>query len=227
MSKLTAWRAAIASVLLVAACEAATGPSASNLPGSAASVTTANDPSEARDATARLARTEASRRAVIAYSRAFYLQSTTMAQRLEALAPDYVEHAPMFARFDEINHVQGREGMRLLLETLSRLRGGGPPVGPAPGAAVSKLPPGNVLYQVVAQGDRVTVLNQQYRPDPQHPGGFYQIYLFDAFRVDDQGRIAEHWDYTSIPANPPVFLRAPVAKLQYPKAKLPIYGISH
>lgn len=173
---------------------------------------------------AQLARTEASKRAVIAYSRAFYLQSTTMAQRLDALAPDYVEHAPMFARFDEINHLHGREGMRVLLETLSRLRGGGPPVGPAPGAAPSKLPQGNVLYQVVAEGDRVTVLNQQYRPDPQHPGSFYKIFLFDAFRVDAQGRIAEHWDYTTIPANPPIFLREPVAKLHFPKATLPIYG---
>ncbi|HTT04816.1 MAG TPA: hypothetical protein VMF64_05965 [Steroidobacteraceae bacterium] len=181
---------------------------------------------EAPAAKSQLARTQASKRAVIAYSRAFYLQTTTMAQRLDALAPDYVEHAPMFARFNQINHVQGRDGMRLLLETLSRLRGGGPPVGPVPGAAGSALPPGNVLYQVVAEGDRVTVLNQQYRPDPQHPGSFYKIFLFDAFRVDAQGRIAEHWDYTTIPADPPIFLRVPAAKLHYPKARRPIYGVS-
>jgi hypothetical protein len=206
--------------MLLAAC-----PRSNATAALAPAIAAAGSP-EAHAAKAELARTEASRRAVIAYSRAFYLQTTTMAQRLNALAPDYVEHAPMFARFNQINHVHGREGMRLLLQTLSRLRGGGPPVGPAPGARVSALPSGNVLYQVVAQGDRVTVLNQQWRPDPQHPGSFYEIFLFDAFRVDAQGRIAEHWDYTSIPADPPIFLRKPAAKLHFPKATRPIYGLS-
>lgn len=217
------WWMAIAGAMLLAARTQTHAPAAPA--ASAPAVATAVSP-EAQAAKAELTRTEASKRAVIAYSRAFYLQTTTMAQRLNALAPDYVEHAPMFARFNEINHVHGREGMRRLLETLSRLRGGGPPVGPRPGAIASALPPGNVLYQVVAEGDRVTVLNQQYRPDPQHPGRFYKIFLFDAFRVDAQGRIAEHWDYTSIPANPPIFLRGPAAKLHFPKATRPIYGLN-
>lgn len=223
MSKTATWLTGIAGAALLAAGAAAQAQSS---PPSRQGAESAAASAEARVAEAKLAQTRRSEQAAIAYSRAFYEPTTTMAQRLAALAPDYVEHAPLFVRFNALNHVHGREGMRLLLETLSRLRGGGPPVRGAAGAnLVPHQPRGNVLYQVVAQGDRVIVLNQQFRADPQNPGKFYETFVFDAFRIDRQGRIAEHWDYTTLPATLPVFLREPVSQIHFPKATRPIYGV--
>lgn len=167
--------------------------------------------------------TQANERAAVAYTRAFYRPTTTLQERLDALMPDYVEHGALFARFNEINHVQGREAFRLVFQTLSRLRGGGAPIGPRAGGAGSSRPAGNVLYQVIAQGDRVIVLNQQFQPDPQHPGKYYEAFVFDGFRMD-HGKIAEHWDDTTLPAKLPMYLRVPVSQLHFPKPQRPIYG---
>jgi hypothetical protein len=62
---------------------------------------------------------------------------------------------------------------------------------------------------VVADGNMVMVLNQQYRPDPFHKGKYYQTFVFDLLRVQN-GKMAEHWDDTTIPAKPPLFLTRPV-----------------
>ena len=180
------------------------------------------DSARGHAAEAMIELTQANERAAVEYTRAFYRPTTTLQQRLDALTPDYVEHGALFARFNELNHVQGREAFRLVFQTLSRLRGGGAPIGPRAGGG-SNRPAGNVLYQVIAQGDRVIVLNQQFRPDPQHPGKYYETFVFDGFRMD-HGRIAEHWDDTTLPADLPMYLRVPVSELHYPKPQRPIYG---
>ncbi len=177
----------------------------------------------AEAAKAKLAQTQASRAAAVEYSREFYPPTTTMDQRLDFLTPDYVEYGPLFVRFNALNHVQGRDGLKLILDTLSRLRGGGPPIGALLTAAKGpRPPPGNVLYQVVADGTQVMVVNQQWRPDPMHPGKFYQAFVFDLFTVRD-GKMAAHWDDTTVPSKPPIYLREPVSQIRFPKAKRPIY----
>jgi hypothetical protein len=203
-----------------AATPAAQGALATQGAPAAQAVDQAAEAAEA--AKARLAQTGASRAAAVEYSREFYPASTTMQQRLDLLTPDYAEHGPLFVRFNALNQVQGREGLKLILDTLSRLRGGGAPIGAPPDAKGPRPPPGNVLYQVVADGNLVMVLNQQYRPDPYHKGKYYQSFVFDLFRVQD-GKMAEHWDDTTIPANAPAYLREPVSKLKFPRAKRPIY----
>lgn len=147
-----------------------------------------------------------------------------MAEMIDPLALDYVEHAPLAARFNELNHVSSRDGARLLYETMSRMRGGGPPFGPRPYSAASPLHLGDPAYLVLSQGNCVIVVNQQFKPDPQHPGKRYTVLTFDAFRVNDQGKITDHWDDTTVPDDSPL-LREPVSKMHFPPARLPIYGV--
>ncbi|MGH8205186.1 MAG: hypothetical protein ACRETK_00270, partial [Steroidobacteraceae bacterium] len=130
---------------------------------------------------------------------------------------------PIFVRFNAVNHVHGPDGLKLFLTTLSRLRGGGPPVGPPPGGLKGPQPPApNYVFQVIAGPELGTVISQRYRPDPQHPGRFYPVFSFDTFRVVN-GKLAEHWDDNLLPPQLPPFLREPVSKLKFPKQALPIY----
>lgn len=158
----------------------------------------------------------------VQYAVKFY--TATMAEMMDPLAPDYVEHAASARRFNEINHVSSRDGARLIYETYSRLRGGGPPFGPDPYGAHSPLHLGDPGYLVLTEGQCVMVVAQRFLPDPQHPGKFYESLVFDAFKVNDQGKITDHWDDSTIPSRPPIWLTEPVSKLHFPPAKLPIYG---
>jgi predicted SnoaL-like aldol condensation-catalyzing enzyme len=157
----------------------------------------------------------------------FFKPGISMDDRLALLSPDYIQHNPAFVRFAEVNKVQnGRDAFKLMLDTLSRLRGGGFPFGPPPGAATHgpQPPQGNALFKVLADGDLVTVIHQRYAPDPQHKGMFYETYAFDTFRLQD-GKIAEHWDDAAIPTMGPMarLMRTPVSKIKFPKATQPIY----
>jgi hypothetical protein len=168
---------------------------------------------------ARLAQNQ---QVAIKYAVKFY--TATMADMMDPLAPDYVEHAASARRFNEINHVSSRDGARLIYETYSRLRGGGPPFGPDPYSSNSPLHLGDPGYMILTEGECVMVVAQQFLPDPQHPGKRYETLVFDAFKVNDQGKITDHWDNTTIPPHPPAWMTEPVSKLHFPPAKLPIYG---
>ena len=185
-------------------------------PQCAATAPAAPTPAEA----AKLARDQ---QVAIKYAVKFY--TATMAEMIEPLAQDYYEHAPFAQRFNEINHVSSRDGARLQYQTMSRLRGGGPPFGPDPYSSASALHLGNPGYLVLSQGKCVIVVAQQFKPDPQHPGKDYGVLVFDAFLMNDAGKITDHWDNTTIDTQSPL-LRMPVSKMHFPPAKLPIYGAS-
>jgi hypothetical protein len=173
---------------------------------------------------AKWAQTEATRKIGMEYAREFWLPETTMKQRMDPLSEDYVEHAAANVRWDELNHTRGKEGFRTWLIALSRIRGGGPPVGAPtlPNAQGQRL--GNTLYQVVAEGDLVQVTYQMFLPDPQHQGKVYEHFGFDTFEVHN-GKITAHWDNTDIPADGSPFLRIPTAQMKLPKVRAPIYGV--
>ncbi|MGH8207223.1 MAG: nuclear transport factor 2 family protein [Steroidobacteraceae bacterium] len=132
------------------------------------------------------------------------------------LAPDYIQHNPVFVRFAQLNNVQGRDAFKLFIDTLTRLHAGGNPFGPPPGERSPQPPAGNMLYKVMADGDMVTIIHQRYRPDPQHQGKFYEAFSFDTYRVQN-GLLAEHWDDATIPAKLPIFLKVPVKDIKFPK----------
>lgn len=56
------------------------------------------------------------------------------------------------------------------------------------------------LVAMVAERDLVVLAFRRELPDPQRPGQTYTTTWFDMFRIKD-GRIAEHWDYGTKPAN--------------------------
>ena len=47
---------------------------------------------------------------------------------------------------------------------------------------------------ITAEGDRVVILSARKVRDRAKPDHVYYITWFDAFRIDDKGLIAEHWD---------------------------------
>lgn len=185
-------------------------------PQCAATAPSAQSPAEA----AKLARDQ---QVAIKYAVKFY--TATMAEMIEPLAQDYYEHAAFARRFNEINHVSSRDGARLQYETMSRMRGGGPPFGPDPYGSASPLHLGDPAYLVLSQGKCVIVVAEQFRPDPQHTGKLYQVLVFDAFLMNDEGKITDHWDDSTVSDDSPL-LRMPVSKMHFPPAKLPIYGAS-
>ena len=151
----------------------------------------------------------------------FFDMSTPMDQRIALLAPDYIQHNPIFVRFDDLNHVTGRAGFQMFIDTMTKLNGGTGPF-PLPGTPRMRMPKNepkaNMLYQVMASPDFVTVIHEQYRPDPAHRGQFYPVYSFDSWRVAN-GEFTEHWDGAMLPARLPIWLRVPADKLHYPRPK--------
>ncbi len=121
--------------------------------------------------------------------------------------PGYRQHNPVFKRFGEINHLQGRDEFKAMNSAMSR--GGGAGFGPPPNGGQGAPPRGNQFYKVLADCDMVVVLHQNYLPDPQNKGGFYEAFSFDAWRVRN-GKLAEHWDGATIPNMVPAFLKAPL-----------------
>ncbi len=50
------------------------------------------------------------------------------------------------------------------------------------------------VASITAEGDRVIILSARKVRDRANPAHIYYITWFDAFRIDAQGLIAEHWD---------------------------------
>ena len=212
MLKAAAWLVGIGGSVLVAAGGQAP-PTAMMPPPCAAREPASESPVDA----AKLAQAQ---QIAVKYAVKFY--TATMADMIDPLAPNYMEWAPSARRFNEINHVNSRDGARLEYETLSRLQGGGSPFGPDPYGPNSRLHLGDPAFMVFTQGHCVMVVAQAFRPDPQHPGQRYDVLAFDAFRVNDDGKITDHWDNSTIDSNSP--LSKPVSTMHFPPAKRPIYG---
>jgi len=120
---------------------------------------------------------------------------TTGEGRVALADPSYKQHNPAFKKRAEDNHVSDYEEFKnTFLAQAGRGGGRGPAAGPTP-------PPGNPLEVVTAECDIVTAIHKTYRQDPTaEPGKFYEVFIFDSFRVKD-GKLVEHWDGAVI--NPP------------------------
>lgn len=53
-------------------------------------------------------------------------------------------------------------------------------------------PPPPTVVGVLVEGELASVMRRQPTPDPLAPGGTYDWYSLDVFRLDN-GRLAEHW----------------------------------
>lgn len=120
----------------------------------------------------------------------------------------YIQHNPEAVRFGEVNHVSGREAMKLLRVAFDKL---GVHYGPPPGGANMPPPPGEPI--LVAECDMVASIRQMWMPDPQYPGKFYATYGFDLWRIKD-GKLYEHWDDLRIKTPVPEYLKVPVQDLK-------------
>jgi hypothetical protein len=120
--------------------------------------------------------------------------------------PDYIQHNPEFLRFGELNGVKARAAFELMATAykLVGLTNTNPPAG---------MPQSNPYHLVVAECDMVIMVRQQWAPDPQNPGKFYEYFAPDVFRIKD-GKLYEHWDASMIPNPVPEYLRASVKDLQ-------------
>ena len=107
----------------------------------------------------------------------------------DVIHPDYIQHNPVFARFNEDNHVSGRDGLKKFLAGRAQANQGkkqGPP--PAP-----PTPPTRI---VTSEGDLVTVIASRQSMDKD--GKPYTSWWFDMWRVKD-GKLYEHWDGALLP----------------------------
>jgi predicted SnoaL-like aldol condensation-catalyzing enzyme len=132
----------------------------------------------------------------------FFRKGITLEERLTLLHPDYIQHNPMFKRFNEINGMQGPAGFAAMIKVVRAAAAAPPPPPPA----------GNdPTYMMVAEGDLVTVIQKRETPDPQYPGKTYESFWFETWRVKD-GKLYEHWDAATIPEKIPDHLKAPQPK---------------
>ena len=127
----------------------------------------------------------------------FFRKGITPEERLALLHPDYIQHNPIFKRFNEVNGVQGKEAFAAMMKAMRA----GPP----------RPPMASAVMTVLAEGDFVTVLQKRELPDPQNPGKTYEGFWFDTWRVKD-GKLYEHWDAATIPEKVPPFLQQPQPK---------------
>jgi len=131
--------------------------------------------------------------------RASFRPGVTGKERYELLDDGYIQHNPGAKKMADDMHVSYKEGFRQMLDRM----GGNFPTPPTQidGAPV---PPGNMTYMVLAEGDLVFVMSQQYRRDPTITTSvvFYPAYTWDVFRVRN-GKLYEHWDGATINTRPP------------------------
>jgi predicted SnoaL-like aldol condensation-catalyzing enzyme len=129
----------------------------------------------------------------------FFRPGITPQERLALIHPDYVQHDPIFKRFNEVNHLDGKPGFEAMIKVLRATAGGAPPVPPA----------GNdPTFNIVADGDIVTVIQKRYLPDPANPGAMYESFYFETWRIKD-GKLYEHWDPATLPQPLPDYLKYP------------------
>lgn len=142
-------------------------------------------------------------RAQEAANKKLMLQSLEKPQEYyDLMHPDYIQHNPDALRFEEINHLHGRDAMAKLLQTMAKSGFNGPPPDFLGKRTI-----------VIAECDLVMVLREVQAPDPQHAGKTYTAYGFEMFRVKD-GKLYEHWDDARIADPPPVYLTAPIKDLK-------------
>ena len=89
------------------------------------------------------------------------------------MAPEYIQHNP--------NLPSGRDTFVNFFRTARP---------PKPVQDHLKMP----VVSITAEGNRVILLSARKVRDRAKPDHIYYITWFDAFRIDDKGLIAEHWD---------------------------------
>jgi len=118
---------------------------------------------------------------------AFFRPGITPEERYELIHEDYIQHNPAFKKFADENGVSYNEGFRQMMARFAAGGGGAQREGPEP-------PAGNNLHLVMAEGDLVFIMRQQFAQDPNEPAGtFYERFAWDVFRIRD-GKLYEHWD---------------------------------
>jgi len=131
--------------------------------------------------------------------RAFFKPGVTGKERYDLLDDGYIQHNPGAKKMADDMHLSYKEGFRQMLDRM----GGNFPTPPTQMDGAS-VPPGNMTYMVLAEGDLVFVMSQQYRRDPTIATSvvFYPAYTWDVFRVRN-GKLYEHWDGATINSRPP------------------------
>ena len=89
------------------------------------------------------------------------------------MAPEYIQHNP--------NLPSGRDTFMNFFRTARPAK---------PVLDHMKMP----VVSITAEGNRVVILSARKVRDRAKPDHIYSITWFDAFRIDDKGLIAEHWD---------------------------------
>jgi predicted SnoaL-like aldol condensation-catalyzing enzyme len=133
----------------------------------------------------------------------FFRPGISGADRVALADPSYKQWNPAF--------VKGAKEAGMNDYDYFKSRFGGPPAarqGGAGGGGAARQggpatppPAGNPTEIVIAECDLVTVVHENFVPDPTAPGQFYARYTFDTFRVGANGKLTEHWDTAVI--NPP------------------------
>ena len=107
----------------------------------------------------------------------------------EVIHPDYIQHNPVFQRFNETNDTSGRDGLKKFLASRVPPAGGQKKAPPA-------TPPAPPTRLITAEGDLVTVVSSRNSMDKD--GKPYTSWWFDTWRVKD-GKLYEHWDAATLP----------------------------
>ena len=102
----------------------------------------------------------------------------------QVLADYYVEHAPRFVEYNQVNHMNGKPGF---IQATKSILGGIGRAGErgAPQARVPEL--------TLAEGALVTFIWKRSVPESKDPSKNYEAFTFDTYRVKN-GKLAEHWD---------------------------------
>lgn len=97
----------------------------------------------------------------------------------------HVDQAPKYMAEGYIQHNPNLpSGRQTFVNFFSKARP------PKPIADRMKMP----VVSITAEGDRVIILSARKVRDRANPDHIYFITWFDAFRIDEKGLIAEHWD---------------------------------
>ena len=126
---------------------------------------------------------------------AFFAPGVTADDRYALLHDESIQHNPAFKKAADEAGVNYKQGFK---DMMTRNMANPPP---ASDPKVPAPPQGNPLYQVLAEGNNVFIMRQQFRQDPtKEPGNFYEAFAWDVFTIKD-GKLYEHWDGAVI--NPP------------------------
>jgi predicted SnoaL-like aldol condensation-catalyzing enzyme len=107
---------------------------------------------------------------------------------LQFMTDDYIQHNPRFLKMDEFT---GASGSQAWVEAGLEARDRGIRLVELGGIGFDDP----VLF--IAEGDLVTAIYRGELDDPTEPGGTYEAFAFETFRVRD-GRFSEHWDQVTL-----------------------------